>query len=87
MIKGCSRKVIVVKDPGSDLFEEAYFIVSPKESERGASEFLLEANRIIQSKTTVSFDGNRRKKTGLIQLLAGFLSGMGVSLTIAYFLF
>ena len=31
LIKGCSKKVIVVKNTGSNMFEEAYFIINPKE--------------------------------------------------------
>ncbi len=86
MIKGCSRKVIVVKNPGSDLFEEAYFIVSPKESERRYGDFLLEANRIIQSKT-VSHGRNQREKSVLLPVLAGFLTGAAVAFPTALFLF
>ena len=82
MIKGCSRKVIVIKNPGSDLFEEAYFILNPRESERKHGDFLLEANRIIQSKT-VSGDARRKKKSGLLWLVTGFFAGVLASLPIA----
>lgn len=85
MIKGCSRKVIVVKDPGSDLFEEAYFIVSPKESERRYGDFLLEANRIIQSKT-VSHGHTKRDTSVLIPVLIGFLTGVAVAFSVALLL-
>ncbi len=47
MLKGCQRKVIVIKNPGSELFEEAYFIVKPLDKARKESDFLAEANRII----------------------------------------
>ncbi len=85
LIKGCSRKVIVVKNPGSNLFEEAYFIVSPKESERKHGDFLLEANRIIQSKTVSGYE-RKDKKRGWFQLVLGFVSGILAALPIAYFL-
>ncbi len=86
MIKGCSRKVIVVKDPGSNLFEEAYFIVSPGESERKYGDFLLEANRIIRAKTVSGYERQRRK-SGIFQLIIGFVVGAFAALTVAYFLF
>lgn len=49
MIKGCNKRVIVLKNPGSDIFEEAYFIVK----DRGARvdprvNLIDEANRIIE---------------------------------------
>ncbi len=86
MIKGCSRRVIVVKDPGSSLFEEAYFIVSPKESERKHGDFLMEANRIIRSKTVPESSG-KRKRSGILQLVLGFVAGVCISVPTVYFLF
>ena len=81
MIKGCSRKVIVIKNPGSNLFEEAYFIVSPRESERKYGDFLLEANRIIASKT---IPVNRSKnRAGVLFWILGFMFGIFTSLPIA----
>lgn len=85
MIKGCSRKVIVIKNPGSNLFEEAYFIVSPKESERKHGDFLLEANRIIASRT-VSNNYEKSRVTGLLFCFLGFLIGVFTALPIACFL-
>lgn len=85
MIKGCSRKVIVIKNPGSNLFEEAYFIVNPKESERKHGDFLLEANRIIASKTVPDNRGKSRA-AGLLFCFLGFLMGIFTALPIACFL-
>ena len=65
MIKGCSRKVIVVKKPGNGIFEEAYFILSPGESGRKQYDFLLEANRIIDSES-ISYGGKNGKNGELI---------------------
>jgi len=31
MIKGCTKRVVVVKDVQSDIFEEAYLIMRPKQ--------------------------------------------------------
>lgn len=84
MIKGCSRKVIVIKNPGSNLFEEAYFIVSPKESERKYGDFLLEANRIIASRTVP--DSRKKSKVGiLVSWFLGFALGLAVAFPSAYF--
>ena len=49
MIKGCNRRVIVVKHPDSDSFEEAYFIVREGKFKRKSDTDSLvgEANRLI----------------------------------------
>lgn len=47
MIKGCSKRVVVVKDIESKLFEEAFFIVKSGSSKKYAeSEYLNEASRL-----------------------------------------
>ena len=49
MIKGCNRRVIVVKHPESDSFEEAYFIVKEGKFKKksDAAGLVGEANRLI----------------------------------------
>ena len=50
-MKGCQKKVIFLKNTGSELFDEAYFIIS-RESEKEAVEedsMIVEANKIISA--------------------------------------
>lgn len=52
MIKGYSKRVVVVKDPASNYFDEAYFILkerfaSQKQSPSCETKMIDEANRII----------------------------------------
>ena len=50
MIKGCLGRMIVVKNTGSDLFEEAYFILKSSAYPCKVSsekDFIDEANRIV----------------------------------------
>ncbi len=48
MLKGCKKNVVYIKNTGSELFEEAYFIVSEKRaSGKRESDILDEANKII----------------------------------------
>ena len=58
MIKGCTKRVIVVKNIESDIFEEAYFIVRPSpvkaKSTLCENDFLSEADRIVSSKSANS---------------------------------
>lgn len=51
MIKGCSKRVIVVKDPESRLFEEAYFIIRPHTPADGDKTYLAEADRLLSCGT------------------------------------
>ena len=48
MIKGCSRRMIVLKDTGSELFDEAYFMLKsgklPKKP-GGEKDFIAEASK------------------------------------------
>ena len=50
MIKGCNKRVIVMKDTGNDMIEEAFFIIKPEASKSGFSEsdMLKQANRILE---------------------------------------
>ena len=48
-MRGCQKSVIYLKNTGSELFDEAYFVVS-REGESlgvGESDMIYEANRII----------------------------------------
>ena len=50
MVRGCQKKIIYLKNSGSDLFEEAYFIIknSPRYEEFSECDMIEEANRIIE---------------------------------------
>ena len=47
MIKGCAKRVVVVKDVDSKLFEEAYFIVRPQHV-KNEEEYLGEAEKLLK---------------------------------------
>ena len=53
-MRGYQRKVIFLKDTGSHLFDEAYFVVSRRgeEANIGKCDMILEANRIIKESLT-----------------------------------
>ena len=46
-MKGCQKKVIYIKNTGSDIFEEAYFIIKEKNGASVGGDFVREANRIV----------------------------------------
>ena len=49
LLKGVNKRVIIIKNPESEIFEEAYFIVKNKSifNQANENEMVLEANRII----------------------------------------
>ena len=50
MVKGCQRRIIHLKNTGSVMFEEAYFILNDKyhADEKKSEDMVREANRIIE---------------------------------------
>jgi hypothetical protein len=52
LLKGVNKRVIIIKNPGSEIFEEAYFIVKSGNAKSAfkqskENEMVIEANRII----------------------------------------
>ena len=92
-VRGYQRKVIFLKDTGSHLFDEAYFVVSRigEEAQIDQSDMVLEANRIIKE----SLEGKEQRLRGERKVRARgfvipFFLGAFISVTITiglYFLF
>lgn len=63
MLKGCQRKIIVMKNTGSNIFEEAYFVLRENAVKAHLSEIdmIEEANRIIRENGI--HGGMEQKKT------------------------
>ena len=62
MIKGSMRNVIIIKNTGSEVFEQAIFIVRPEKKAYGEKLIKREARRIIAEKTDLS--GRKSKLFG-----------------------
>ena len=45
MLRGCKRNMIVLRGTGSDLFEEAYFVVREEAEQRSETDMLRGAMR------------------------------------------
>ena len=94
MIKGCSKRVIVMKDTGNAMIEEAFFILKPEASRTGVTEgdIIKQANLILEK----SFYDDRfshlsmnvNKKQGGKGRLSSFWSGLviGAIVTAGFFL-
>ncbi len=81
MVKGISRRVIVVKSPDPHIFEEAIFLVKEDASNRGVTqdEILKEAQSVANNYIRNNTD--KRKPVRLSPVAAGFV-GSGVTAVI-----
>ena len=81
-MRGYQRRVIFMKNTGSALFEEAYFVMRSDEMAEGRSEsdMVSEAGRIIEENFGKS---KRRKLPHLLTLFISFSVGVLMTLIIA----
>ena len=56
MVRGCQKKIIYLKSTGSEVFDEAYFVLSDKtpEETKGECDMVEEANRILNECISIS---------------------------------
>lgn len=82
MIKGCSRRMIVLKDTGSDFFEEAYFVLKSHKTPgkiRTEQDFVAEANRIVaEASNNGIYSKKQEPKSNTFLFLFGVLCGIAV---------
>jgi hypothetical protein len=87
-MRGYQRKVIHIKNTGSYLFDEAYFVLSRdgEDLRLGEDDMVTEANRIINDKSYKRIKGGTllRYKRQIISLTIGIMIGALVSLLIFY---
>lgn len=72
MVKGCQRRIIQIKDTGSDMFTEAYFVLSDAACHREETDIVKEATRLIEEGTEESPHPFKKR----FSLLVGFLLGI-----------
>jgi hypothetical protein len=53
MLRGCQKKIVFIKNTGSKLFDEAYFVISGREDAPALTDGAMvdEAKRIIENAT------------------------------------
>lgn len=88
MIKGCKKNVVWIRNTGSEMFDEAYFIVSDKGFEKKASEsdMLTEASRLISESPVAGYfcDGKEtepQKKQNVLGIGKAVWFMIGASVT------
>lgn len=92
MVKGCQKKVICIKDTGSEMFEEAFFIMKPsKDGIRKETDMVHEARRILEnsrvqaSKAQHQTKNKKNSKVIFFSFLFGFVSAVTVCAVITVF--
>lgn len=90
MIKGCKKNVVWVRNTGSEMFEEAYFIVSEKGRAHKVTEsdMVREAGRLISESPSASYfpsdkHSAEKPKTGVLGVGKAAWFMLGASLTTA----
>ena len=82
-MRGYQRKIIHLKNTGSYLFDEAYFVLSRdgEDLHLGEDDMVKEASRIIDARNYIRIENNFliRNKRRILLLLSGALSGAAVS--------
>ena len=81
MVKGISRRVIVVDSPDPHIFEQAIFIVRNDAAEEGVSsqELVQQAVRIAKNYTR-SLNAPPKRRPHLVPLLSALLGGGAIGL-------
>lgn len=77
-MRGCERKIILLKGTESQMFDEAYFLVRREFEKRGHDEIVREAERIVDRNTTRFRDSRTAKN--LHFFLVGTCFGIAISL-------
>ena len=75
MVKGYQKRVVFLKNTGSEFFDEAYFVVCDAEHTQSDADMISEANRIVDE-AGVAFgqrNGCNRYKSNIISFTAGSL--------------
>lgn len=92
MVRGCQKRIVFLKNTGSKMFDEAYFIVSDDRAPTGIGqeEMLDEAHRIISETAVINGGGRaslgqrlRRAATPAIAFLCGALVGAAAVMIIS----
>ena len=87
MLKGCQKRIVFLKDTGSELFDEAYFVIKAEYQNKSEGEFIQEATKIANSgKAEASVAKRSSFAFGFFLFSIGLFIGTLLS-TCAFFLF
>ena len=97
MIKGCNKRVIVMKDTGHDMIEEAFFILKPEAAKgrNGCSDgdLLRQANLILDAKgynaplqgIRLNVNSRKEKRLWFTPFMWGLVAGVVLTCLLSVF--
>ncbi len=80
MLKGINRRVVIMKNTGSELFDEAYFLIK-ENAVKGSKAPVSEAKKLLRR-----IEGNKKKKSSLAPIFV-FLAGCAVGIIVGILFF
>ena len=88
MVRGCEKRIYYVKNPESEMFDEAYLILrrGVKSSTQAPGELELEAMRILRGSDKASYQPVRKRYENMKAFFAGaamsglFIGALGMLL-------
>ncbi len=88
MVKGCKTLVVRLRDTGSPLFEEVWFVLRKDREEKPPEkeELLCAANRILRENTAAAAASPRARARGLFSFLLGAAFGGAMLLPLVIWL-
>ena len=78
-MRGCERKIIMLKGTNSEIFDEAYFLIRRDFKEEKGAEIVREAQRIVDMNTTRRRARSKRKSERIafaVGVFVGFAVGL-----------
>ncbi len=91
MLRGCQKKIVFLKNTGSKIFDEAYFVISDKESAYAPPDLIAEANRIIEENVLSEEKAERGSRVRkilknriVVFLLGALFSGILAMITVLF---
>ena len=89
MVRGCQKKIVYLKSTGSDVFDEAYFVVRETALDKiSECDMVKEANRILEECTSLENDRDKKEalfgflKNKTVPFLVGTVVGMIITILI-----
>ena len=89
MVRGCQKKIVYLKSTGSDVFDEAYFVVREMALDKMSEcDMVKEANRILEECTSLDNVIDKREalfgffKNKIVPFLVGIVVGMIITILI-----
>lgn len=76
LLKGASRRIVIVKSNDSKLFEEAHFILREAPADAPLADLLEEANRIVEKSRFPA--PKKAGKSKHLQFAAGLFTGAAI---------